>query len=153
MPESSHTRMSRWVFNLFPAIRRSGMKITYIASDWMEVKIKLPLNWKTKNYHGTLFGGSMYAAIDPAYLVMLSKILGKDYMVWDKAATIRFRKPAKTTMYASFLLDDEEINIIKSTLKHQKKVDRIYKVDLTDRDGTVHASFEKTLHILKKEIQ
>ena len=151
MPESSQTRRARWVYNLVPAIRRTGMRITYIGSDWMEVKIKLPLNWKTRNYHGTLFGGSMYAAIDPAYLVMLSKILGKDYMVWDKAATIRFRKPAKTTMYATFLLDHEEINSIKSTLQQQKKVDRVYKVDLTDKNGIIHASFEKTLHILKKD--
>lgn len=92
----------------------------------------------------------MYGAIDPAYLVMLTKLLGKDYMVWDKSATIRFRRPAKTTLYSTFILDKKEITTIKSILNQQKKVDRIYKIDLTDKKGTIYASFEKTLHIQKK---
>ena len=34
-------------------------------------------------------------AVDPIYMLMLLKILGPEYIVWDKSANIRFRKPGK----------------------------------------------------------
>lgn len=70
MSESFKTRLMRWGFNFFPAYRRTGARITYVSADWQEVRISLPLNWKTKNYVGTIFGGSMYGAVDPVYMVM-----------------------------------------------------------------------------------
>ncbi len=100
MYQSIRTRLLRWGFNLFPAYRRTGARITYIAGDFGQVRIKLPLNWKTRNYVGTIFGGSMYGAIDTIYMIMFIKLLGPKYIVWDKAATIRFRKPGRTTLYA-----------------------------------------------------
>ncbi len=64
MPESWRTRLARWGFNWFPAYLATGAHITYIASDWHEVRIRLPLIWRTRNYVGTMFGGSMYGAVD-----------------------------------------------------------------------------------------
>ena len=76
MAESRHTRLQRWRFNFFPAYRGAGARITYIAADWREVRIKLPLNWLTRNYVGTIYGGSMYGAVDPIYMIMLIRLLG-----------------------------------------------------------------------------
>ena len=101
MAESLKTRLVRWRFNFLPAYRRTGARITYVAADWREVRIKLPLNWSTRNYVGTTFGGSMYAAVDPVYMIMLIMLLGPHYIVWDKAAAIRFKKPARSTMMTS----------------------------------------------------
>jgi len=43
MPESLKTRLMRWGFNLYPAYRGTGARITHIAADWREVRPKLPL--------------------------------------------------------------------------------------------------------------
>jgi len=147
MAESIKTRLMRWGFNFFPAYRRTGARFTYIADDLHEIRIRLPLNWKTRNYVGTIFGGSMYSAVDPVYMVMLIKLLGPDYIVWDKAATIHFRKPGRTTLYARFTLDQRELEVIREQLQHEPKIERIFRADLTDRQGTVHATVDKTLHI------
>ena len=104
----------RWGFNYFPAFRGTGGKSFYIFGDWREVRIKLPLSWRTRNYVGTIYGGSMYAAIDPFYMVMLIKIHGSEYSVWDKTAAIRFKKPGTSTLYATFSVTSEEISIIKT---------------------------------------
>ncbi len=147
MPESWRTRLERIGFNLFPAIFGTGMSITYIASDHREVRIKLPLSWRTKNYLGTIFGGSMYAATDPIYVVMLYRVLGPGYTVWDKAATINFKKPGRSTLYAQFRLEDEEIAAIRRDLETRRSTNRVYDVKLTDRHGVVHATVEKTVYI------
>ena len=80
MNESIRTRLLRWGFNLFPAYRRTGARVTYIAGDFGEVRIKLPLNWKTRNYVGTIFGGSMYGAVDPIYLIMFINFSGQSIL-------------------------------------------------------------------------
>jgi len=150
MAESVRSRLARWRFNLFPAFRRTGGRITYIADDWREVRVELPLNRATRNYVGTIFGGSLYGAADGHIMVMLIKLLGPNYVVWDKAATIRFKKPGRTTLYTRFTLDEQEITAIRELLDHEPKVDRVYQVDWMDHEGTVHASLEKIIHIRRK---
>lgn len=150
MPESMKSKLLRWGFNLFPAYCATGARITYVASDFREVRIRLPLSWQTRNYVGTIFGGSMYAAVDPVYMLMLIKNLGKDYIVWDKSACINFKKPGRTNLFARFLIDENELETIKKELAHARHVDRTYHVDLTDDQGRVHATVEKVVYIRKK---
>jgi hypothetical protein len=145
--------MMRWVFNLFPAYRGTGGRVTYISEDWKEVRIRLPLSWRTRNYVGTIFGGSLYGAVDPFYMIMLIRILGKSYVVWDKAATIRFRKPGRTALTASFRIDDAELAAIRKALESAPKVDRIYRVELVDAEGVVHAEIEKVVHVRRASPQ
>ena len=147
MPESWRSRVTRWGFNWFPAYRGTGARIEHIASDWTEVRIRLPLSWRTRNYVGTIFGGSLYGAIDPIYMIMLIKLLGKDYEVWDKAATIRFKKPGRSTLRATFRLDDVELDRIKRDVAASGKTERTYTVELKDGEGTVCMSCDKLVTI------
>ncbi|SFD65074.1 protein of unknown function [Bacillus sp. OV194] len=96
-------------------------------------------------------GGSIYAAVDPMYMFMFLKKLGKNYIVWDKAASIQFKRPGRSTLYAKFKLTDEELADIKESLSIQKSIDRIYHVKLVDKEGNVHAIVEKTIYIKRKE--
>jgi hypothetical protein len=147
MPESWRTRVTRWGFNLFPAWRGTGACVTYIASDWREVRVRVPLSWRTRNYVGTIFGGSLYAATDPMYMIMLIRALGPAYTVWDRAATIRFKKPGRATLYGRFALPEEELAEIRRLLETSSSIDRVYTVDLADAEGVVHATVEKTIYI------
>ncbi len=140
----------RWGFNFFPVYRRTGARITYIAADWHEVHIKLPLNWKTKNYVGTIYGGSMYGAVDPIYMVMFIKLLGPQYIVWDKSASIQFKNPGRSTLYAKFKIEDRELAAIREGLKTKEKLDRIYRIELADKEGIICAAVEKTIHFKRK---
>lgn len=147
MPESLRTRLARWGFNWWPCYRGTGARVAFIAADWREVRIRLPLSWRTRNVVGTIFGGSLYASVDPFYMIMLMKNLGPDYVVWDKAATMRFRRPGRGTLTATCRLDEGELAEIRDLLANLPKVDRTYTVDLVDREGTVHAVVEKVVHI------
>jgi hypothetical protein len=150
MPESRATRWLRWRFNLFPAYRGTGARVDYIASDFREVRVRLPLSWRSRNYVGTIFGGSLYGAVDPMFMIMLIRLLGRDYIVWDKSASIRFRKPGRSTLYATFTIDESELEAIRSATANGDPVDRIYHVDLADADGVVHASVEKVIYVRRK---
>jgi acyl-coenzyme A thioesterase PaaI-like protein len=148
--ESVRTKLQRWGFNLFPAYRATGARIAYIERDFREVRVKLPLSWRTRNYVGTIFGGSMYGAVDPVYMIMLIKRLGPGYVVWDKSASIRFRRPGRDTLHATFLLEDTELEAIRSALETDESVERAYTVDLVDGEGTVHAVVDKVIYIRRR---
>jgi acyl-coenzyme A thioesterase PaaI-like protein len=149
--ESFKSWATRFMFNLFPCYRRTGVKVTYISPDFHEVRIKLPLNWKTRGYNGSTFGGSMYACVDPVYMTMISWCLGKQYIAWDKAATIDFRKPGRGTLYSTFRLPDDELARIRAELEHAERVERVYDVELADAEGVVHAAFRKTIQVRKRK--
>jgi acyl-coenzyme A thioesterase PaaI-like protein len=151
MSESWGSRRLRWGFNLFPAFRGTGGRITYIAGDFREARVELPLSWRTRNYVGTIFGGSLYGAVDPIYMILLIKILGPGYTVWDRAATIRFVKPGRGRLSARFLLEEDEIQTIRRLTEAAPSVDRVYRVDLKDAAGVVYASVDKTIYIRKND--
>jgi hypothetical protein len=151
MVESLQSRLARWGFNQFPAFRGTGGRITYISSDWREVRLKIPLSRRTRNYVGTIYGGSMYGAVDPIYMVMLIRLLGREYIVWDKSASITFKRPGRSTLDATFSVLGEETEAIREALQTARSLDRTYTIDLVDSEGEVHATIEKVLYIRRKD--
>ena len=150
MSESSETARQRFFFNIFPCYRATGARVLYIAADWRTVKIELGLNWLTKNYVGTIFGGSMFAATDPMYMIMLIKLLGKDFIVWDKAASIKFLKPGKEKLFATFTVTDEDLADIKEKLVDRKKFEKTFTVTLVDKQNNAHATVDRLVYIRRK---
>jgi len=147
MPESWRSRLLRWRFNWIPAYRGSGARITYIADDGLEVRVRLPLSWRTRNYVGTIFGGSLYGAIDPIYMVMLIRLLGPEFVVWDEAASIRFLRPGRSTLYATFRLDRETVAAMAADARAASPIRRDFKVELVDGAGQVCFDCIKTVYV------
>jgi len=137
-------------FNLHPAYRNSGGRVQYVAPDLMHMRVRLPLNRHTRNVFGTLFGGSLFAVTDGPLPTMLMAALGPDVVVWDQAATIQFKAPGRTTLYADFRLLPEEVDAIRSTLATDGETRRSHTVELKDRQGTVHTIVERTVYIADK---
>jgi len=150
MGESFQSRVMRWKFNLFPVFRRTGGRVTYISADLHELHIKLPLSWKTRNYVGTIYGGSMYGAVDGILMVMFINLLGRKYIVWDKSGKIRYRRPGRTTLTAKFVVTDQELDSIREQLESVDRFDREYRIDLVDSAGEVCAEIDKLIHFRRK---
>ena len=137
----------KYGFNWYPAIRRSGGYVSALTPDLRQITVKLPLNWKTRNLNGSLFGGSMFAATDPFYMAMLYFNLGEDYVVWDKGGTIHFKRPAMGTLTAQFRLDDAELAEIHTLLAITPEITRNYPVQLINAKGEVCAEVERLVYI------
>jgi acyl-coenzyme A thioesterase PaaI-like protein len=149
---SSNPRLARIGFNLWPCIRGTGARVEYIAPDWSELRVRLPLSWRTRNYVGTIFGGSIYGAVDPFLMLMLLQRLGSGYVVWDKSATVRFRRPGTRTLRATFHLTDEELEEIRAAVDSSGgTLDRTWTIELVDPDGAVCASVDKVIYVATKD--
>lgn len=105
-----------------------------------------------RNYVGTHYGGSLYSMCDPWFMVMLIENLGPDYIVWDKAATIRFKKPGKGVVKASFHIPRERVEEIRSQADSQSKVEPLFQAVVTDAEGNIVAEVDKLLYVRRRAI-
>jgi acyl-coenzyme A thioesterase PaaI-like protein len=141
--------LRRWI-NLWPPFLGAGIRIQHIAADMKAVDVEMRLRFWNANYVGTHFGGSLFAMTDPFYMLMLMANLGHGYTVWDKAATIRYRKPGRGTVRAEFRLSDSQIDEIREKLKAVSKYEPVFSVEVKDEAGVAIAEVEKVLHVRRK---
>ena len=134
--------------NIWPPFLGAGIRVHWRSSRVVDVEMKLrPWN---RNYVGTHYGGSLYSMTDPFYMLMLMENLGRDYIVWDKAASIRFRKPGRGKVQAEFRLSDAQLGEIRDKLAAQEKYEPTFLVEVKDETGEVVAEVQKILHVRKK---
>ena len=144
-------RHMRWLLNLYPPYLGAGIRVKRLQPDWKAIDVEMKLRFWNSNYVGTHFGGSLYSMTDPFYMLMLIENLGPAYIVWDKAASVRFRRPGKGKVSVSFRLSEEQIEGIRQTLNTQEKVEPTFVVEVKDDSGAVVAELEKVLYIRKKD--
>jgi hypothetical protein len=146
----SEATLFKYGFNISPMYRRSVARIIYVSENLQEVVIKIPLNYKNRNYVGSIYGGSMLSATDPIYMIQLMNILGDEFVVWDKATTVRYKRPAREQVFAKFIFTDEEIIQIKNDLILKNEIDLIKKVNIVNKSDDVFAEVIKTIYISQK---
>ncbi len=149
--ESFKSKMFRLMMNWYPMYFGSGGHILFWSMDSSEVHLRLKLSLWTRNYVGTIFGGSLFSAADPFYMVMLMKALGPAYVVWDKTAHIRFKKPAKTTLYAVLKILPEDLQSIKTQVKDCGHASKTFSIRWIDREQVVHAEIERQCYVADKQ--
>ena len=128
------------------------MKVRRMDPDLRAIDVEMPLTRFNKNYMGVHFGGSLYTITDPFYMVMLARNLGPDYIVWDKAATIRYRKPGRGTVRAEFRLTQATLDEVRTILETEPRYEPRFTVLVTDREGDTVAEVERTLYIARKSV-
>jgi hypothetical protein len=139
------------LFNLWPPYLGAGVRIVEITPDFRSIKVEMKLRFWNRNYVGTHFGGSLYAMADPFFMLILMENLGKNYVVWDKAATIRFKKPGRGRVHAHFIVSGAEIETIREQADHQEKVEPQFQVKIYDSVGDVVAEVDKLLFVRRKK--
>ncbi|MGE3611774.1 MAG: DUF4442 domain-containing protein [Bacteriovoracaceae bacterium] len=128
----------------------AGVRLKKMSKDFRHARVEMRLTFYNRNYVGTQFGGSLYSMVDPWYMLMLIKNLGPNYIVWDKAASINFKKPGKGTVHAEFNLSQEVIDEVKNYVDENTKMDKTFKVEIKDESGKLIAEVDKVLYIRKK---
>ena len=146
-----NARSLRRAVNLWPPFLGAGIRVKHIAADMKSIDVEMKLRWWNANYVGTHFGGSLFAMTDAFYMLMLMANLGHGYIVWDKEASIRYRKPGRSTVRAEFRLTAAQIDDIREKLKTLPKYEPSFRVEIRDEQGIVIAEVEKLLHVRRKE--
>jgi acyl-coenzyme A thioesterase PaaI-like protein len=141
----------RFRLNTYMPYFGAGVRLTQLDFDAGIAQVEMSLNVFNRNIVGTQFGGSLYAMIDPLYMLLLMHQLGDDYVVWDKAAKIDFISPGRGRVTARIELAPEEIQTIKQLAADNRSVLRTYPIDIFGADDKIVAHVEKVLYIRRKK--
>jgi acyl-coenzyme A thioesterase PaaI-like protein len=144
-----HNWRFRWI-NFYPPFLGAGIRVLHRESDDCRITVRMRLSWFNLNAVGTHFGGSLYAMCDPFFMLILMQHLGRDYTVWDKSATIHFRKPGRGTVQATFHVPPETIADLRNRADRGEKSEPLFFADVVDEQGSVIATVEKRLYIRRK---
>jgi acyl-coenzyme A thioesterase PaaI-like protein len=148
MPTPLQRFRKRFV-NLYPPFIGAGIRARRV--DKATVQVKMKLTFLNSNAVGTHFGGSLYAMCDPWYMLILMRLLGEDYIVWDKSASIRFLRPGRGTVTATFHIPQARMDEIRAAADSGEKVEPVFTVDVLDTEGKAVARVEKTLYVRRKD--
>jgi len=142
-------RIRERLINFYPPLLGAGIHSKNIDEHTMRVEMKLTaLN---RNIVGTHFGGSLYAMCDPWFMLILMHALGTEYVVWDKAASIRFLIPGRSKVCATFHIAEERIQEIRSEADRSGKTEPTFEVDVVDEQNHVVAHIQKLLYVRKNK--
>jgi acyl-coenzyme A thioesterase PaaI-like protein len=136
--------------NFYPPFLGSGIKVESISSDFRHILVSLKLKFWNKNYVGTQFGGSLYSMCDPFLMLMIMKNLGRNYVVWDKAASIQFIRPGREKVWVEFRIEQSDINSILEKLESSPVYEPIFQLEVKNSKHEVIAKVEKKIYIRSK---
>ena len=138
------------MLNLYPPYLGTGINIKYISRDWREIHTSMSLRWFNRNAVGTHFGGSLFAMVDPHLMLLLIRLLGKGYRVWDKSAEIKFIKASKKTVRSIIKISRDDLEEIKRRTANGKKYLPEFMLEIKDDDNELVAIIRKILYVRKK---
>ncbi|GAB4417357.1 MAG: hotdog fold domain-containing protein [Anaerolineales bacterium] len=141
-------RLRERFINFYPPFLGAGIRARAIDAHTIRVEMKLTV--LNRNIVGTHFGGSLYAMCDPWYMLILMRLLGRDYVVWDKAASIRFLRPGRGKVTAEFHIPPKRVDEIRAAANACEKVEPLFTVNVLDEAGEAVARVEKLLYVRKK---
>ncbi|MDG3087445.1 DUF4442 domain-containing protein [Vibrio hannami] len=140
----------KFALNIWPPFWGAGISIRHISEDFRVVKMRLKLRWWNKNANRTQYGGSIFSLTDPVYSLMLMGILGEQYYVWDKEASINFLKPGSSDLYAEFQISQEVLDEILRTTADGDKCFPEFMIYVKNARGEVVSEVQRTLYVRKK---
>ena len=143
-------RLFRHLLNWWPPYRGAGIRVAAISPDWRHVRVELRPRLRNRNPFGSHFGGNLSSMADPFYVLMLGRLLGPDYLVWDQAAEIEFLKPGRGVVAAEFHLDAREVERLRGEAAGGAKLLPEYLVEIKDAGGEVVARVRKRLYVRLK---
>jgi acyl-coenzyme A thioesterase PaaI-like protein len=138
------------LLNLYPPFIGAGIRLKEYNKEGTSYLVEMKLRWYNRNVYGTHFGGSLYAMCDPFFVFAAYSYFGDNYTIWDKSASIEFKRPGKGTVRALCHIPDDQLEEMKKAVDTEGKKTFHFKAAVKDKDENVVAIVNKEIYIKKK---
>ena len=135
---------------LFPPFLFQRIWVRRFEKGFTGVEVKINRSLLNRNYNGSIFGGTIFAAADPFYALLFDQRLqrkGFKTVVWLKSATIQYVKPGRTALFFRITLDEHDMSEVEATLAEHGKVVKTYPITMVDRNGDICAIMHNEVYI------
>ncbi|RZL49633.1 MAG: DUF4442 domain-containing protein [Pedobacter sp.] len=146
-------RALKWVMNIYPPLLFQRIWVKKFHAGFLGVDVKISNSFLNRNYNGSIFGGTIYAATDPFYAILFDQLMqrrGFKVRVWLKSASIQYLKPGLTNLYFTLKITDEMIAEAENSLKDTGKFVKSYPMELFNKQGELCATVMNEVYLRTK---
>jgi nitrogen regulatory protein PII len=140
----------KWLMRLYPPLLFQRIWVRSFDKGFRGVNVKIIKSIFNKNYNGSIFGGTIFAAADPFYPVLFDRVLNtgdRKLRIWSKSSKIDFLKPALSSVSFNIVLTDADIELAIKTLNTNGKYEHCFLVEIFDYNNEVCASLMNEVYI------
>ena len=138
------------IINFYPPFVFAGIRLKEKNKERTRLVVQMKLNFMNRNIYGTHFGGSLYSMCDPFYVFIVASHLKKDYIIWDKSASIEFVKPGKGKVQAVFEISKEKLQEMKEKADAGTQKNFFFETVITNQNNEVVAKVRKEIYVRRK---
>lgn len=146
----------KWLMRLYPPLLFQRIWVVKFDEGFRGVKVKINKSILNRNYNGSIFGGTIFAAADPFYPVLFNQILNVDgkrrLKIWSKSSSISFLKPALSDLFFDIKLSDADIAEANETLIVTGKYEKLFPVEIVNESGEICASLLNEVYVRDMDI-
>jgi acyl-coenzyme A thioesterase PaaI-like protein len=122
------------LLELYPPFVPMRIKVLEISEHWRTVRIRLPLNARSRNPGGVMFGGYQAALADPIAALACARVF-PGYSVWTRAMTISFDHGGNSDLEMRFALTPEQEKAIRMELESEGRSTPTFEYGYVRSDG------------------
>jgi acyl-coenzyme A thioesterase PaaI-like protein len=122
------------LLELYPPFMPMRIKVLEITKDWRTVRILLPLNARSRNPGGVMFGGYQAALADPIAALACARVF-PGYSVWTRAMSISFDHGGNSDLEMRFALTPEQEKDIRMQLESEGRATPTFEYGYVRKDG------------------
>lgn len=134
----------------YPPLFFQRIWVQKFEGDFRSCTVKISRSFLNRNYNGSIFGGTIYAATDPFYAILFDQLMqrrGFKVRVWLKSASIQYLKPGRSSLYFTIKLTDEMIDEAEIALNTVGKFVKAYPMEITNQAGELCATVMNEVYI------
>lgn len=140
----------KWLMRLYPPMFFQRIWVKKIDKDFRGIDVKINRSLFTTNLGSATFGGTIFAATDPFYALLIGQIMqhkGFKITVWLKSAEIQYLKPARKDLHYSIKINDEMIKEVEQAITNEGKFVKSYPIEIFDTTGDLCVTAQNEVYI------
>ena len=122
------------LLELYPPFMPMRIKVLEITANWRTVRILLPLNARSRNPGGVMFGGYQAALADPIAALACARVF-PGYSVWTRAMEISFDHGGNSDLEMRFTLTTAQEEEIRMRLETDGRATPTFEYGYFRKDG------------------
>lgn len=143
-------RALKWAMRLYPPLFFQRIWVKKFHANFTGVDVKVYISLLNRNYNSSIFGGTIFSAADPFYPILFDQIFRKKGIktqVWLKSSSVKYIKPARTSLNFSIQLNDEEVKQAELELNNEGKYVAKFTVNIYNKQHETCAIVENEIYI------
>ncbi|WP_454802608.1 PaaI family thioesterase [Mucilaginibacter phyllosphaerae] len=140
----------KWLMRFYPPLLFQRVWVLGFDKGFTGVSVKINKSLFNRNYNGSIFGGTIFAAADPFYPVLFHQVLntpGRKLVVWSKSSKIDFLKPALSGLFFRISLKNSDINQAIHALDTVGKYENSFPVEVFNNNNEVCAFLTNEVYV------